>query len=182
MKLARSEAAEEREAAIETGGFQVMFRLPGRVSVAADEGAIDAPLGRDLASPVAIKDCVRPDGQPARTEFFVEKRFSTVVNGHPAPFSLLRLRPLTGRKHQIRIHLAHVGHPIVGDKIYGGDPDLYLALVERRLTEEQRARLILPQHALHAGRIEFAWRGQLHQFSAPPPPAFAAFAACGDQT
>jgi 23S rRNA pseudouridine1911/1915/1917 synthase len=150
--------------------------------VAADEGAIDAPLGRDLASPVAIKDCVRPDGQPARTEFFVEKRFSTVVNGHPAPFSLLRLRPLTGRKHQIRIHLAHVGHPIVGDKIYGGDPDLYLALVERRLTEEQRARLILPQHALHAGRIEFAWRGQLHQFSAPPPPAFAAFAAGGDQT
>ena len=43
----------------------------------------------------------------------------------------------------IRIHLAHLGHPIVGDKLYGGDEDLYLALVEHRLTPEQRARLIL---------------------------------------
>lgn len=143
--------------------------------VAADQGTIDAPLGRDETSPVAVKDCVRPDGSPAQTEFFVEKRFSRSCS----PFSLLRLHPLTGRKHQIRIHLAHLGHPIVGDKIYGGDPDLYLALVERRLTDEQRKRLILPQHALHACRIQFEWHERNWDFTAPTPAIFAEFAASG---
>jgi 23S rRNA pseudouridine1911/1915/1917 synthase len=155
--------------------------------VPANQGIIDAPLGKDEASPVAIKDCVRADGHSAQTEFFVEKRFSVSVDGGasalspsrgPAsPFSLLRLHPLTGRKHQIRIHLAHLGHPIVGDKLYGGDPDLYLALVENRLTAEQRARLILPQHALHASRIQFDWRERHHDFSARPEAIFENFVA-----
>jgi 23S rRNA pseudouridine1911/1915/1917 synthase len=150
--------------------------------VAEDHGIIDGPLGKDEASRVVIKDCVRSDGAPAQTEFFVEKHFMRVGGAcgmtRPAealPFSLLRVHPLTGRKHQIRIHLAHIGHPIVGDKLYGGDEDCYLALVERRLTDEQRARLILPCHALHASRIQFAWRGRDWDFSSPPEPAFANF-------
>jgi 23S rRNA pseudouridine1911/1915/1917 synthase len=128
-------------------------------NVQPDHGTIDAPLGKDESSKVAVKDCVRADGAAALTEFWVERRFQR-AEFSPGSFSLLRIRLHTGRKHQIRIHLVHIGHPIVGDKLYGGDEDLYLALVEDRLTEEQRQRLILRNHALHAVRVRFEWQGQ----------------------
>jgi len=123
--------------------------------VAADHGCVEEPLGRDEASRVAIKDCVCPEGSPARTEYWTEQRLEYPGVGH---LSVLRVKPHTGRKHQIRIHLAHIGHPVVGDKIYGGDEDLYLALVENRLTDSQRARLITHNHALHAAELRFTFK------------------------
>jgi 23S rRNA pseudouridine1911/1915/1917 synthase len=136
-----------------------------------DTGLIDAPLGKDESSRVAVKDCVRPDGLPSQTEFSVEKRFSRAEGD----FTLLRVRLLTGRKHQIRIHLAHIGHSIVGDKLYGGDEDIYLALVEDRLTDEHRRRLIFPNQALHARRVGFTWRSQPVEFRCEPELWFGEF-------
>ena len=139
---------------------------------AADTGILDGPLGKDEGSRVAIKDCVRPDGAAAETAYTVLRRWER----REGAFALLRVQPRTGRKHQIRIHLQHLGHPIVGDKLYGGDEDCYLALVEDRMTPAQRARLLLPWHALHAGAVRFAWHGEARVFTAPPEPWFLEFA------
>jgi 23S rRNA pseudouridine1911/1915/1917 synthase len=138
---------------------------------AAEEGLIDARLGRDEASKVAIKDCVRPDGVEARTGFRVVCSFRR----EETLYSLLDIRPLNGRKHQIRIHLAHLGHAIVGDKLYGDNEDLYLALVEKRLTDADRARLILPNQALHASSVRFPWRNGTAEFVAEPEAWFTGF-------
>src|SRR4051812_13621653 len=132
---------------------------------------IAEPLGRDLDSHVAIKDCVRADGLPAETSFRVLRHFEKAGK----TFSYLEVEPHSGRKHQIRIHLAHIGHPIVGDKIYGGDEMLYIDFIADRLTDAQREKLIFPHHALHAQRLEFPLQNQRLVFEAPPEPWFADF-------
>ena len=136
---------------------------------------IDAPLGRDEASPVAIKDRVRPEGAPARTDV----RPVAVIERPDGTFTQVEVRPRTGRKHQIRIHLAHIGHAIVGDKIYGADDRIYLRFVTGTMTPADAAVLILPNHALHARRMAFEWRGRVWEFEAPPTEAFAAFGGTG---
>jgi 23S rRNA pseudouridine1911/1915/1917 synthase len=140
-------------------------------AVQADSGLIDFPLGKDDKSVVAVKDCVRADGHSALTHFQVKQRFKR----DGADFTLLDIQPETGRKHQIRIHLAALGHPIVGDKLYGADSDCYLALAQDRLTETQRRGLILTNQALHASRMRLTWHGSEMVFEAAPGVEFTEF-------
>ena len=150
----------------ESGDVHKLYLAIVHGHVRAD-GLIEAPLGPDEESIVAIKDRVRTDGAPSTTRYRVISRFERAEG----PFSLLEIELLTGRKHQIRIHLAHIGHPVVGDKLYGLDEDMYLDFVKRRLTPEQNRKLILPHQALHAASLTF----QTRTFRAQPEPWFTAF-------
>ena len=84
--------------------------------LANDHGVVDAPIGRSARQPTLM--AVRSDGRPARTAYDVVARF----NG-PDPVSLLSLHLETGRTHQIRVHMASIGHPLVNDLRYGHHRD-----------------------------------------------------------
>lgn len=85
-----------------------------------DNQIIEAPIGRKDSS--IIEREVRPDGQFSRTDVTVVKR-GYMKNGEP--ITHVRLKLHTGRTHQIRVHMAHLGHPLVGDELYGGSRELY---------------------------------------------------------
>ena len=132
--------------------------------VAKTEGLIDKPLGKDESSEVAIKDCVQRNGAQAQTRFSTPWQFSRSEGN----FTWLEVMPVTGRKHQIRIHLAHLSHPIVGDKLYGVDGSFYLKLVRDELTDTDWQKLILRNQALHAYKVRFGWRDRDWEFIAEP--------------
>ena len=67
------------------------------------------------------------------------------------------------------MHLAHIGHPVIGDKIYGPDPDLYLKFIAKGWTEEHQRVLGFARHALHAHIMRFSWDGREQVFTAPLP-------------
>ena len=122
---------------------------------------VDQPLGDDLTTPVFVKTCVDSAGKPAVT------RFEPIRNG--GGFTLARVVPTTGRKHQIRAHAHWLGHPVVGDKIYGPDPRCYLEFIDHGWTENLASKLLLPRHALHCAEIDFEAAGMPTSFRAPLP-------------
>jgi 23S rRNA pseudouridine1911/1915/1917 synthase len=138
----------------------------GRLPHAA--GVVEAAIGRDPRD--RLRMAVRPTGagRPAVTRYRVLERFV-----RPAPLTLVEATLGTGRTHQIRVHLAHLGTPVVGDRTYrrrGGpplDPELagYVAA--------------LGGQALHAQSLGFVHprTGAPHRFEAPLPPAFATLLA-----
>ncbi len=122
--------------------------------VVDQELLIDAPLAiqgdRGL---VRIKMVVDDAGQGARTRVVpLEVHVPSEPRGLPR--SLVRLFPETGRQHQLRVHLAHIGHPIVGDKLYQMGEAWFDAWTRRALSDDERALLPCARQCLHAARLQ----------------------------
>jgi 23S rRNA pseudouridine1911/1915/1917 synthase len=134
------------------------------------DGRIDLGIGPAHRSSVRLKLEARRDGSgfPAMTDYRVVRR--------SAQFSLVELRPRTGRTHQLRVHMAAIGCPLVGDKIYGQEDHVFLDSLAGRLTDADRTALVLDRHALHAHRLRFfhPGRGSELELEAPLPPDMAA--------
>jgi 23S rRNA pseudouridine1911/1915/1917 synthase len=141
----------------------------------ADEWTVSAPilrLGEVEPFRVWLKRGVHPAGAPSVTRFRIRDRFQTACG---IRCSLVEAMPQTGRTHQIRVHLAHSGFPIVGDKIYARGEDWYLKFIEQGWTEEMEKSLLLPRHALHAAAIEFRLHEKPFRVQAPLPDDFERF-------
>ena len=113
------------------------------------EGVVEAPVGRDKRQ--RKKMAVVRSGREARTMYRAIEYF--------ANYTLLEVRPHTGRTHQVRVHLSWLGYPIVGDAVYG----------------RHRQRLLRGRHFLHAARIRFSHPATSEEveFEAPLPPKLA---------
>lgn len=122
---------------------------------------IDAPIARRKGGPVFVKSEVREDrtAQSAETQFIPRESGSE--------YTLCEIRPVTGRKHQIRVHAEHIEHRVVGDKIYGPDETLYIEFIEQGWTERLERALPLKRQALHCFRYDFEFPGSTVSFTAP---------------
>ncbi len=106
-----------------------------------DYEIVDLPIGPAIGSPIRMQRGVnREEGLPSRTVLCVEERF--------AAHTLVRASPITGRQHQIRVHCAAVGHPVLGDRLYGPEKLAW------RGFPPGASPPILDRHALHAARIQ----------------------------
>lgn len=160
-------------------GKAVLKRRIGKIYVCLLEGelsgpaAVNQPLGPDPTTTVTVKSRVVPAGSAGAQEA------NTVF--HPLVarrgFTLAGVELLTGRKHQIRAHAEWLQHRVVGDKLYGPDPALYLEFATQGWTARHSALLPLTRQALHCAAIDLRPAGMDYLLRAPWPGDLARFAA-----
>jgi len=135
---------------------------------------VEAPIVRATEvteCDIFVKQIVHEAGASCTSEFRVQQRW--LRDGQP--FSLIQALPHTGRMHQLRVHLSHVGLPVVGDKLYGVDESCYLEFIRTGWTDSLASRLILPRQALHSHRLEVRDEGSQLAWDAPLTKDLAAF-------
>lgn len=106
-----------------------------------ESGVIDLPLAPDPRSEVRLKMAPAVEGLESRTAWRVLERYEDCA--------LVACKPLTGRQHQIRVHMEAIGLPLVGDKLYGVDESIFLRYAADEQTPEDEEFLGLRRHALH---------------------------------
>lgn len=137
------------------------------------ETLADFPLEKEEGD-VKVRQIVSATGDPAVTKF-------SVLSSSDAA-SLILCRPKTGRLHQLRVHLSHLGHPILGDLLYGPDPSLYMKAVTGVITDADRLSAGASRQMLHAAHLSFLHPGDSRPLSVSSPlPAdfIAGMAAAG---
>ncbi len=170
--LARSREAERRlkqdfaERKIQKTYYALVHGV-----VAQDHQTIDAPMclhGGDIGVKMVVRPVTR-GGMQSVTRVDVLERLEG--------FTLVAAHPETGRQHQIRVHLAYVGHPLVGDKLYAHGDEMFLACLEGPADEERMKKLLLDRHALHAASVSLTHPIEKNplSISAPLPPDLRAF-------
>jgi 23S rRNA pseudouridine1911/1915/1917 synthase len=133
----------------------------------AHECIVDQPIGQDARSDFAARQWIVEGGSRSVTHY--------CPLAWTEGYTLAEIWPITGRQHQIRVHAAAIGHPILGDKLYGPDPSFMSRFVTEGFTPDMAAKLKLDRHALHAARIEFPDAAAGLVFSAPLPAELVAF-------
>lgn len=144
------EAAKLMERAFRLGEIDKTYVALVHGHPREDAFTVDAPIA---CGSVNVRIAVRIDhavGRPSQTRFRVLRR----IERESGPFALVEASPLTGRQHQIRVHAREVGHPLVGDKIYGPSDMIYDRFTRGECTDEDWRALLLPRHALHAAQLE----------------------------
>jgi 23S rRNA pseudouridine1911/1915/1917 synthase len=150
-------------------------------SVERARGTINAPVGRDPVRRTRMTTQPTENGRTAVSHYEVVRR----LNNRFGKFTLVRVRIETGRTHQIRVHMASIGHPVVGDTLYGGSGQLTDQVASqaaqskaaRRRAEPERLKL--GRNFLHAARLEFTHprTGKLLELEAPLPAELESYLA-----
>ncbi len=133
-------------------------------------GAVEAPIGRHPTVRTKM-GVVEHGGRAALTRWRVRENFG--------PFSLVECRLATGRTHQIRVHLSHIGHPVLGDDLYGGGAALAMQLCPPRDQALRTSLSAATRQMLHARELAFAHprSGEAMHFLSEPPADMAAILA-----
>ena len=135
-----------------------------------DRGTIDAPVARDLLRRTRMTTKRTMGGRSAVSHYTVLRR----VESRWGKFTLVSVRIETGRTHQIRVHLASIGYPVVGDTLYGA-PARLMIMPSRQRTDPEPEKLALPRNFLHAAELEFAHpkTGKVLHLESPLPAELA---------